>query len=201
MARPRGDQQANAERRLQMLETAFEVFANQGFNGSSLKDVAAAASISVAGILHHFGTKNGLLEEVLKLRDQKTGNFSSLLSGAPLDFFREWLLVSRRNDSTPGLVRLFTVLSAEAVSGDHPAHLYFKQRKAGLIDVCEKGYSRAIDAKIVPNTMVARDCSLQLISMVNGMQLNWLYGEIESMESALRQYFSTQLMPEFVEQI
>lgn len=43
---------------------ALELFAEHGYNGVSLRDIAAAADVSPALIVHHFGSKAGLKQQV-----------------------------------------------------------------------------------------------------------------------------------------
>jgi TetR/AcrR family transcriptional regulator, cholesterol catabolism regulator len=54
------------ERRSQILDVALTVFASQGFNGTSIKDIAEAAGISQGLMYHYFASKEKLLEEVIK---------------------------------------------------------------------------------------------------------------------------------------
>jgi AcrR family transcriptional regulator len=50
------------ERRLQILDTALDVFASKGFAAASIKDIAAAAGISQGLLYHYFNSKEALLE-------------------------------------------------------------------------------------------------------------------------------------------
>lgn len=43
-----------------ILDAAIELFGEHGFRGTPLKAIAAAANVSQALIVHHYGTKNGL---------------------------------------------------------------------------------------------------------------------------------------------
>jgi AcrR family transcriptional regulator len=54
------------ERRLQILETALAVFASNGFKGTSIKDMAAAAGISQGLMYHYFTSKEDLLEATVE---------------------------------------------------------------------------------------------------------------------------------------
>lgn len=49
------------ERRLQILDKALEVFAEKGFKGTSIKDIAEAADISQGLMYHYFSGKKDLL--------------------------------------------------------------------------------------------------------------------------------------------
>jgi AcrR family transcriptional regulator len=48
------------------LRTAERLFAERGFNGVSMRELAAAASVNVASIAYHFESKEGLLSEVYR---------------------------------------------------------------------------------------------------------------------------------------
>lgn len=50
--------------RQRLVRTAFELFAEKGFDSVSVRDIARAASVSVGLINHHFGSKEGLREAV-----------------------------------------------------------------------------------------------------------------------------------------
>jgi AcrR family transcriptional regulator len=53
------------ERRRQLLDTALEVFATQGFHGTSMNDVAEAAGVTKPVLYQHFASKRGLYLELL----------------------------------------------------------------------------------------------------------------------------------------
>jgi AcrR family transcriptional regulator len=49
-----------------ILKTAERLFAERGFNGVSVRDLAGAANVNVASIGYHFRNKEGLLAEVYR---------------------------------------------------------------------------------------------------------------------------------------
>ena len=61
-SRPRGrPRQTDPERRRQaVLEAAASLFARRGYDGASLRDIAAKARLSHAAIRHYFGSKSDL---------------------------------------------------------------------------------------------------------------------------------------------
>lgn len=61
-------QQQALERREQIVETALQLFAKQGFDGTSTKQIAQAAGITEGLIFHYFATKADLLTAVLETR-------------------------------------------------------------------------------------------------------------------------------------
>ena len=62
---------ARADRRTQLVDTAEQVFVEQGFAAASMEDVADAAGVTKPVIYDHFGSKDGLLAAVVaRLGDQ-----------------------------------------------------------------------------------------------------------------------------------
>jgi AcrR family transcriptional regulator len=51
--------------RERILEAARELFLRNGYNGSNLRDIARAASVSMGGIYHHFASKEEIYEALL----------------------------------------------------------------------------------------------------------------------------------------
>ena len=50
----------------QILRAALECFVEQGYAGTSVRDIAARAGISVAGLYHHHDSKRVLLERLME---------------------------------------------------------------------------------------------------------------------------------------
>lgn len=55
-------------RRERILDAAEHVFAEAGFAGASLRDIVQEAQVNLATVYYYFGSKNGLMEAVLKRR-------------------------------------------------------------------------------------------------------------------------------------
>lgn len=60
------------EKQLQILEVAEKLFAEQGFDATSVRQIAKEAEVNVAMISYYFGSKEKLLETLL---DYKTSDF------------------------------------------------------------------------------------------------------------------------------
>ena len=57
-------------KRKDILRAAIEVFGTKGSTNGTLADIAEQVGMTHAGVLHHFGSKQRLLLEVLEFRDQ-----------------------------------------------------------------------------------------------------------------------------------
>lgn len=62
-----------AERRIQLIEAAMDLFSRKGFAGATTKEIAAAAGVSEAIIFRHFATKRDLYTAILKHNLHSTG--------------------------------------------------------------------------------------------------------------------------------
>jgi AcrR family transcriptional regulator len=64
-ARPAGEDEEDGTRD-RILKTAERLFAERGFNGVSVRQLAGAANVNIASIGYHFRNKEGLLAEVYR---------------------------------------------------------------------------------------------------------------------------------------
>ncbi|MET7275951.1 TetR/AcrR family transcriptional regulator [Streptomyces flaveolus] len=182
--------------RARILDSATELFSRAGFNAVSLRDIAAHAGLTHAGVLHHFAGKEALLTAVLGHRDRTDAQ--SVFPGithpgvpepVPAERLRMLVGLVARNSATPGLVALYTKLSAEATDPGHPAHHYFKERyrilREELTLLVEALRAAADPPPAVDPAVVAR----QLLALMDGLQTQWLLEpEAVAMEDLVRDY-------------
>jgi TetR/AcrR family transcriptional regulator len=64
---------SSEDRRSQLLRTAIETFARNGFGGTKTKDIAAAAGISEAILFRHFASKEDLYHAILDAKEDDDG--------------------------------------------------------------------------------------------------------------------------------
>lgn len=168
----RGPYAKTEARRADILRTALEAFSARGFQGSSLREIAEAVGLSQAGVLHHFSSKEALLAAVLAEKDAvQVSHFENAHGIGVLAALRS---VVAENMAQPGLIRLFTTLSAEAIHEDHPAHEYFQLRYAGARELIASALGQAkADGDVRADVDVDMAASL-LIAIMDGLQLQWL---------------------------
>ncbi|WP_264563713.1 TetR/AcrR family transcriptional regulator [Flavobacterium sp. N3904] len=53
------------EKQIQILEVAERLFAEKGFDGTSIRDIAKEAKINIAMVSYYFGSKEQLLESII----------------------------------------------------------------------------------------------------------------------------------------
>lgn len=128
-----GSRQARAaETRARIVDAARELFVSHGYRTTSLRDIAAAASVSHPGLLGHFASKDDLLAEVVAGFEDENERAFDLIAAASEPGELIFDEVARRNASTPGYIELFAALTGEASAADHPAHQRMRARYARL---------------------------------------------------------------------
>lgn len=164
-------------KRQEIIETATVVFAESGFNKSSMVEISERCSLSRAGLLHHFPSKESILEAVLAWRDQEDrARFRAHGAGTPdgLAVLRGMVDLAVHNSTTPGLIALYATLSAEATHRDHPAHDYFVARYARIRSETRRALLQARDAGHLAEGVDVDDLSVTLTALMDGLQLQWL---------------------------
>ncbi|MFI6862245.1 TetR/AcrR family transcriptional regulator [Streptomyces sp. NPDC050421] len=74
---------ANADRRAELLATAAEVFAAQGYNATTVRRIADEAGMLAGSLYYHFDSKESMLDEILSafLDELWTGYDTVLAAG------------------------------------------------------------------------------------------------------------------------
>jgi AcrR family transcriptional regulator len=169
------------ERREEILAAADAAFARHGFRGASLATIAEEVGLSQPGVLHHFPSKEHLLLEVLRYREERGLEYMERTVEETDSYAEALLELCAANAQTPGLVRLFTVLAAESVDDDHPANARFRARYRDL--------RRRVAARLaierregrLPGDADIDKLAPQVLAMLDGLQLQWLLdpGEVD----------------------
>lgn len=128
-----GSRQAQASAtRQRIVSAAHDLFVSAGYRSTSLRDIAAAASVSHPGLLGHFSSKDELLAEVVaELEAENEAVFSAIAAASePGDLI--FVTLAERNARTEGYLELFAALTGEASAPAHPAHARMRERYARL---------------------------------------------------------------------
>ena len=155
--------------RARIIDAAMEVFAQRGERGASLREIADAVSMSQAGLLHHFRSKQGLLLAVLdrfEREDQPSEPLTSMAAG--IAFVRGEL---ERAALEPGRFQLQMALAGESGEPTHPAHQFFAERYRRVTQQFEDLLRLAVgDGFLDPETDTTAVARL-LIAAMDGLQL------------------------------
>jgi AcrR family transcriptional regulator len=162
-------------KRKEILRAAIETFGTKGSANGTLADIAEQVGITHAGVLHHFGSKQNLLLEVLEFRDQDDVAHleDQRIPGGPA-LFAHLVATAQRNALRPGIVQVYTVLSAESVTDDHPARAYFEERYRVLRHEVDAAFRELCAQEGVSDPAAIDKASASILAVMDGLQLQWL---------------------------
>jgi AcrR family transcriptional regulator len=165
----RGPYRKGEAKRSEILATALQIFAAEGYRGTSLRKVAAQCGLSMPGIMHYFSSREDLLTQVLMKRDEeaRARHGSGLTLPTALEVLGE-------NQRTPGLVELFVSLAAAASDTSHPAHAFFDGRYRAFRATLAERIARAQRAGRIRSDVPAERLATLLLAVADGVQLQWM---------------------------
>lgn len=132
-APPTGSRHARAAAtRQRILSAAHDLFVERGYRSTSLRDIAAAASVSHPGLLGHFSSKDDLLAEVVAGLEAENEAVFSGIAAASEPGELVFAALAERNAGTEGYLEMFAALTGEASAPGHPAHERMRERYCRL---------------------------------------------------------------------
>lgn len=175
-----GVRPATLERRQAILAAATDVFGSKGYANGTLHDIADQVGMTHAGILHHFGSKDQLLLEVLTYRDQTdVQHLTERHIPGGLDLFRHLVRTAFSNAKRAGIVQAFAVLSGESVTDEHPARDYFTARYQTLRREIVEAFEQVCREQGITEPGPIRHGSASIIAVMDGLQIQWLLDPTE----------------------
>lgn len=162
-------------RRLEILDAAVDIFGAKGFAGGTLQEIADRVGMTHAGILHHFGSKDQLLLEVLDHRDATDVahlEAQHIPDGLPL--FRHLVQTAFLNAQRAGIVQAYAVLSAESVTEGHPGREFFERRYKTLRAEIAHAFHGVCDERGIESPERVAEASAAILAVMDGLQVQWL---------------------------
>jgi AcrR family transcriptional regulator len=164
--------------RRRILDVAWEAFAERGFRGTSFNEIAKAAGLTMAGLIHHFPTKVDLFTAVLAARDADDhARLHGLLGDEPTGFevLDAFVATARMNADRYSLVQLSHLIAAESARGDHPGTEFAREHFRSTRDLVQKALQRSIDAGEIGARTRPDLVALQVVAMIEGLENQWLH--------------------------
>lgn len=181
---PSGSYPKGVARRAEILRVALEVFAEEGWAGTSLRTISKRCGISLAGLLHHFPTRDHLLTDILReVDDQAEAAYVEF--GDAIDVGDYLAKVMDHNASEPARIRLYVALVAAATDPSHPAHVYFVERFERLRTVLS-GLAEFQGSADEKPTLDPEFVARSLVAAADGIQNQWLYDDSIDMGAHVR---------------
>ncbi|HEX2105828.1 MAG TPA: TetR/AcrR family transcriptional regulator [Solirubrobacteraceae bacterium] len=184
---PRGDDTTSARERL--LAAAMEHVANHGVGNLSLRGLAAALGTSHRMLIYHFGSREGLLIEVIrKVEAQQRAALAEMLldeDAPPAETMRRmW-----RRVADPALwpnERLFFEIYAQALQGSPHALPLLD----GIVDLWVEPLTRIAVAQGRPEAEARAEARLG-VAVTRGLLLDLLAtGERDAVDAAMERYIA-----------
>ena len=226
-ARRRGPGRPRAgseDKRARILNEAVVLFGEHGYAGTSLADIANAADISKAGLLHHFSSKDELFCKVLERRDREDalsilvespagegdtveapvdtiGNLDTLdvagasdLDGNPWALLERYIELLERNVAHRDLTAIYTATAVSVLDAEHPAHRWMANHLNSAVERFESSFEAGKTAGLVDPKMPSRLVARSLVALIDGPQLQWLCSTTPG--TAAAESLSTDLVAE-----
>ena len=179
----RGAYAKGVAKREEILEAALAVVAEHGYRKASVREIADAAGLSPAGLLHYFGSKEELFVAILRARDDRDEQ-----EYAGEDASSAFLAVMRHNTSVPGLVQLYAQLAAEAGDPAHPAHAYFRERTERVESLTRAQVAEDQKAGRMRDDLDPAWVVRTLHALADGLQAAWMLDPSLDMAAEIEQF-------------
>ncbi|MFK4853438.1 TetR/AcrR family transcriptional regulator [Microbacterium sp. ZW T6_19] len=160
-----------AATRQRILDAAHELFVSQGYRATSLRDIAAAASVSHPGLLGHFASKDDLLAEVVAQFEQDNADVFTVVVAAAEPGALMFSELAARNATTPGYLELFAALTGEASAPGHPSHERMRERYADMRALTIDALQDAVDHGVIAPDRDVEAETTRAIAGWDGLQL------------------------------
>ena len=147
------------DRRQQIMDIAMTLFARQGFEGTTTREIARSAGVNEAIIFRHFPSKEDLYWAIIQRKCQSAGRAQMIgekIAAGESDLaifssIAENMLTRNRNDSDITRLLLFTALERHELSNEFFSG-YVAQQYEMLADYIRRriadGAFRAVDATL-----------------------------------------------------
>jgi AcrR family transcriptional regulator len=154
------------DKQMQIIETAEKLFAQKGFDGASVRDIAEQAGINIAMISYYFGSKEKLMEAIFEAKIGKVQvRVEELLKDDKLNPLQKVnILIDEHIERVMQSQQFYRIMICEQVSNSNLAIMnkvkQLKLRNAELVgelikDGQRKGdFKKKVDVVLMINTMI-----------------------------------------------
>lgn len=175
------------DRRQRILDVAERLLSRNGARGTTLAQIAQEAGVSQAGLLHHFESKEQLLNAVLDARDADD-EANADLSG---DLIEQLGRVTERFKRAPELIGTLGVLRMENLDPEAPLHGRFLRRYRSGIDWVAEGIRRGQRAGRYRTDIDPVLKAVEIVAFLNGIETSWLLDPSIPLDEVFREYTSS----------
>jgi AcrR family transcriptional regulator len=162
----------------QILEGAIECVQTRGVAATTTRDIAAAASASLASIPYHFGSKDALMDEALlqAIRRYSEHVRQQAFAGdaPPLQALAKSLIATVDSFSEAGpLLASLMEAHVKAIHSDELRERVAANRRAAVARIAE-GVSGGLELEGQLSAAHTHAVSVLILALVDGLMLSWL---------------------------
>jgi len=164
------------KRRELILDATLAELSAKGYINASIGDIAKRAGISAAGVLHHFPSKEALLDALLQRQDEQLGeHFIALRENLTLDTLFAYLRrMMQSAQETYGLTLAKTLLNCETLSPAHPAWQRFQDRYDFVHASADEEFRILKEKGEIRPDIDIKQVHTELFALLDGLQIQWL---------------------------
>ncbi|MFJ9736554.1 TetR/AcrR family transcriptional regulator [Streptomyces sp. NPDC101166] len=187
-------QKRGVERRRAMVDAAIELFARQGVRGTGVAAIAERAGVTPSALIHHFGSKDGLVRAVLEEADRRALERLSARPGDEPTLVQafDWFLRDAEHTAAAEreLAALHTTLTAENLEPGSVLHTWFRDRGRALRSHLVSLFTRAAADGSARADLDPAVLAAEAAAFIEGAHLLWLLDpEQVNLTAVHRSYF------------
>lgn len=173
------------DKHARVLDEAVKLFGSAGYAATSLADIANAAEISKAGLLHHFRSKEELFVEVLRAHEEAESKAVPFPGGDnPWLALTAWIERLRHSLSRRELAAVNVAMSGEVLQMGPTARQWKTQRLeaevTALAECLERGKTAGFIRQEAPSWGLART----VVALTDGLLVQWFCATDGGVEQA-----------------
>jgi AcrR family transcriptional regulator len=172
------------DRRQRIVAVAQRLASEQGWRRTSIGQIAREAGVTPAGLLHHFESKEQLLNAVLDARDADDMAHLDLSA----DFEVQIAQVADRFTRSPQLVGTFAVLLMENLDPAAPLHGRFLDRYRAGREIVAAAIRRGQESGRFRSDVDADVKAVEIIAVITGMETSWMLDPSIPLAEVFAQY-------------
>lgn len=184
---------STTNRRQEILQAALECFIENGFDATSLRQIAARAKMTHAGLLHHYESKEALIAALLLQRDERDSAFIQRLAKEKRDqtgYAPSLFALLAQHQTAPDEMRFWGELCASASRAGHASQPYFSGRYDNVRTFMASVLRRRAESGALKEGVDPELTAILLPAVLDGLQSQWLLDPHLPIEAALDHFLS-----------
>ncbi|BBH70174.1 TetR family transcriptional regulator [Actinoplanes sp. OR16] len=159
-------------RRTRILTAATREFGRKGYENARIADIARAAGVTDAGVLHHFATKRDLFLAVVELREEVYQSIK-LPAESVRALFDEFIAVVRLAAQEPDLLRFRVMLTGASRIEGHPVQGRARRNLEAALETLAPFVQNRIAAGEIAEGTDPQQLVLELLALNEGIRDQW----------------------------